>query len=125
MKGFTFLELVIAMSILTIGVVGLMGGLNIGFQTNSSMEYKVLQMKAVQEMTEQLKTIDFADLPAQNNLAFQVLEIPEVPGNIGLVQVTDASGGAGNVYEITVTVAIPNGHGLPPISTKLVSRRSR
>lgn len=125
MKGFTYLELVIAMSIMTVGVLGIMGGFSIGFQTNSSMQYQVLEMKAVQEMMEQLKVMDFGDLPAQNNLTFQVVEIPEAPGNIGLVQVADVSGGAGNVYEITVTATIPNGYGPPPISSKLVSRRSR
>lgn len=123
--GFTYLELVIAMSILVVGVMGLMGGFNMGFQGNNSSQYKVLEMKAAQEMMEQLKAMDFAVLPAQDNLAFQVMEIPEAPGNIGLVRVTDVSGGAGNVYEITVTVTIPDGQGLPPLSTRLVSMRSR
>lgn len=123
--GFTYLELVIAMSIMTVGVMGLLTGFNMGFQSNNSMQYQVLEMKAAQEMMEQLKAMDFANLPAQDNLAFQVLEIPEAPGNIGLVRVTDASGGAGNVYEIRVSVTIPDGLGLPPLSTRLVSMRSR
>ncbi|MBI4713136.1 MAG: prepilin-type N-terminal cleavage/methylation domain-containing protein [Planctomycetes bacterium] len=129
MKGFTLLEVIIAMTILVVGVVGLLGGFSLGLNSNQNLQHQTLATKACQEMMEQLKAMDFANLPAQNGLLFDTFEIKEERNgdNLGNVIVADVSGGLGNVLEITVTVsntAVAPAV-IPPFSARLVSRRSR
>ncbi|MEK7448947.1 MAG: hypothetical protein AAB019_05615, partial [Planctomycetota bacterium] len=63
----------IAIAFITIALGSFMVTFHSMFQSNHSLQYQTLAMKAAQEMMEQLKTIDFATLPAQNGLPFQVL----------------------------------------------------
>ena len=125
-EGHTLLEVTIAMTILLTALMGVMSVFNTGFVTNESTQNRLMATKAVEEVMEQLKALDFADLPAQDGLTFAFLDIPNLPDpNIGLMQVQDVSGGQGNIYEITVSLTHAGLTGVPPFSASLISRRAR
>ena len=124
-QGHSLIEVTIAMVILVTAIMGLMGLFNTGFLCNEVTQNRLLAMKAVEEVMEQLKAMDFADLPAQDNLTFKFLDVSLPDPNIGLIRVQDVSGGMGNVYEITVSISQPDLPGVPPFSAQLVSRRAR
>lgn len=123
-SGFSLLEVTVAVAILVTALFGLINLFNSGVVSNQHFRHRVIAMKACEEVMEQLKMMDYSQLPAQNNLAFEV-RIPELPNkNIGRIRVVDVSGGKGTLYEITVS-AIHPGPTPPPFSVTLVTRRAK
>ncbi len=128
--GFSILEVMIAMVILAIALLGMMGVLLLLHQHNTSMDEASLATKACQEMMEQLVGLDWATMWAQNGLAFVAPKLSPT-ANVGLIQITDLSGagaGAGSSTKAEMRVAIVTQPGQVtrnPITVVLLSRRSK
>lgn len=124
--GFSLLEVIIAATILSTALLGVLAVFNTAFVSNDSIQNQVVAMKAVQEVMEQLRVMDYADLPAQDGLVFEFLDIPELDDkNIGLIEVKDVSGGTGNIYEITVSITHPGSAAVGGFSARLISRKAK
>lgn len=128
--GFSLVEVMIAMVVLAIALLGMMGVLLVTHQHNASTDETSLATKACQEMMEQLVGMDWATMWAQNGLPFAAPKLSPT-ANVGLVTITDLSGAGGGVGSSTkaeMRVAIVTQPGQVtrnPINVVLLSRRSK
>ena len=123
-KGLTIVETVISISILAIGIIGMVG-IIASLRTTDTLKNEIVAYKAAQDVMEQLMAMDFADLEAQDGVAFDVYDLIGIdsPANIGLIAVTDVYGDA-RLYELTITIVYAGDGSVLPIDVELTTRRS-
>jgi type II secretory pathway pseudopilin PulG len=122
--GFSLIDLMVAMVILAVALVGVIG-LILAVQThNQSFSDSRLAYKASQEVMEQLLRLQYTTMRAQNGIRFEVPNIHQT-AQIGVVRIRDAGPPLDptSITEIEVIVDT-QGVGLKPLRTSLVSRRT-
>lgn len=125
--GFSLLEVLIAMVVLAIALLGVMGVLLATHQHNTSTSETSSAYIACQEVVEQLRAMNYDTMKQQHNLGFVAKKIhPSWP--IGLIEIEDVSPAADPDTKAEIRVAIrtqPGQVGKMPINVQVVSWRSR
>lgn len=125
--GFSLLEVILAMVVLAIALLGVMGVLLVTHQHNTSSSESSLAHKACQEVMEQLRAMSYDAMLTQNNLDFVARKLhPTQP--IGVVEVSDVSpaGDPDTKAEMRVRIRTQPGQVTrAPVNVELVSWRSR
>ncbi len=122
--GFTLIEIVVALMILAIALVGLVS-LILAVQThNQSFSDARMSHKACQEVMELLLGMQYSSMRAQNGVRF-IVPVLHPTRQIGRVTLRDVSPPADptTITEIEVSVNT-QGVGLKPLNVSIVSRRT-
>ena len=120
--GFSLLEVMIAMAVLAIAVVGTLGVLLVTHQHNTATDEASLAHKACQEMMEQLVGMTYDTMLAQDGLAFVAPKLHATQA-IGAIQITEP---VADRAEMRVRIQTQPGQVTrSPINVELISWRSR
>lgn len=125
--GFSLLEIMIAMIILAVAMLGVLSLLLVTHQHNQSTSETALAYKSCQEIMEQLQGMNYDDMLAQNGVTFVAKKLhKDLP--IGIIEVTDASPAGDPDTKAEVRVRIQTQPGQitqQPLNVELVTWRSR
>ncbi len=127
-KGFSLLEVIISVFVLTVILLGAMGAYAFIIRDNKTQVYRTLAYKKCQEKMETLLAMSISSLPSQNNTTFSVDFLEGLPPqNIGRVYVTDVSypPGTGLLYEIRVEILYNGDQNHPPINVSIIARKAK
>ncbi|GEM_PF-2887031 len=126
-RGFTLLEVVIALGVIAVALMGSLSLLLLTHRHNTSTNETATAYKACQEMMEKLRTMTYDQVKAQNGVGFVATKLhPTQP--VGSVAVTDVSpaGDPDTLVQVVVSIVTPpGGITLRPVNARLVSWRTR
>lgn len=125
--GFSLLETVIALGVISISLTGVLGLLLLTHRHNTSTSETAVAYKACQEMMEKLRTLSYDQVKAQNGVTFVAVKLhPTAP--LGAIAVSDVSvpGDPDTLIRVDVSIVTQPGQvTLRPVNARLISWRTK
>lgn len=125
-RGSSLLEVVLALGVISVALAGVLGLLLLTHQHNTSANETSVAYKACQEMMERLRTLTYAQVKAQDGVAFVAIKLHPIQP-LGTIAVTDASpvGDPDTLVEVRVSIVTPPGqYTRQAVNVQLVSWRT-
>ncbi|MFH1782840.1 MAG: hypothetical protein ABH848_04415 [Candidatus Omnitrophota bacterium] len=99
-SGFTLLELVTGIMMLVVALIGVLSAFSGCFTLNETARNITISINGTQEKIEQIRELDFSQVPAMDGTTFEILQIRDDDSE-GVVEVDDSDP---EILRVTATV---------------------